>query len=120
MASTGSSKEGRALLELGKKAVAAIREGSAEALDVIDEYVGGFATWEATWKTTKAGGHVVSPADQQLAKRLANQHAQIVRLTGEMQAQFLQSLKGLRTKERGLKKYIDQLPQRIGSINKKG
>jgi hypothetical protein len=87
---------------------------------VIDAYVQGFATWEATWNITKAGGRVVSPADQQLAKRLANQHAQIVRLTGEMQAQFLESLKGLRTKERGLKKYIDQLPQRIGSINKKG
>jgi hypothetical protein len=120
MASTGSSKEGRALLELGKKAVAAVREGSAEALDVIDAYVQGFAAWEATWKSTKAGGRVVSSADQQLAKRLANQHAQIVRLTGEMQAQFLESLKGLRTKEKGLKKYIDQLPQRIGSINKKG
>ena len=120
MASTGSSKEGRALLELGKKAVAAIREGSAEAFDVIDAYVEGFAAWEATWKTTTSGGQVIAPTEHQLAKRLANQHAQIVRLTGQMQAQFLESLKGLRTKERGLKKYIDQLPQRIGTINKKG
>jgi len=120
MATHGSSKEAKALLELGKKVVAAIREGSTEALDVIDAYVEGFSKWEATWKSVKGGGKVISAADLQVAQRLANQHAQIVRLTGEMQAQFLESLRGLRTKEKGLKRYIDQLPQRIGSINKKG
>jgi hypothetical protein len=120
MASNGSSKEGKALLELGKKAILAIREGSAEALDVIDGYVRGFSKWEATWKTSEGGRKVIPAVEQQLAKRLANQHAQIVRLTGEMQAQFVQSLKGLRTKEKGLKRYIDQLPQRISTINKKG
>jgi len=120
MATHGSSKEAKALLELGKKVVAAIRDGSAEALDVIDAYVEGFSKWEATWRSAKGGGKVISAADLQVAQRLANQHAQIVRLTGEMQAQFLESLRGLRTKEKGLKRYIDQLPQRIGSINKKG
>ncbi|MEY4668347.1 MAG: hypothetical protein RL518_1046 [Pseudomonadota bacterium] len=120
MASNGSSKEGRALLELGKRAIGAIRDGSVDALDVIDSYVQGFSKWEATWKTSEAGGKVIPAVEQQLAKRLANQHAQIIRLTGEMQAHFVESLKGLRTKERGLKRYIDQLPQRISSINKKG
>ena len=120
MATNGSSKEAKALLELGKKAVAAIREGSADALDVIDEYVAGFSKWEATWKSSKGGATVIAPAEQQVAQRLANQHAQIVRLTGEMQNQFLESLRGLRTKEKGLKRYIDQLPQRISSINRKG
>jgi hypothetical protein len=120
MATNGNSKEAKALLELGKKAVVAIREGSADALDVIEAYVEGFSTWEATWKSSKAGAKVIPPAEQQVAQRLANQHAQIVRLTGEVQAQFLESLRGLKTKEKGLKRYIDQLPQRIGSINKKG
>jgi hypothetical protein len=120
MATNGSSKEAKALLELGKKAVAAIREGSADVLDVIDAYVEGFSKWEATWKSSHGGGKVLAPAEQQVAQRLANQHAQIVRLTGEMQAQFLESLRGLRTKEKGLKRYIDQLPQRIGSINSIG
>jgi len=120
MATNGSSKEAKALLELGKEAIAAIRDGSADALDVIDGYVEGFSKWEATWKTSKEGAREIAPAEQQLAQRLANQHAQIVRLTGEMQAHFLESLRGLRTKEKGLKKYIDQLPRRISSINKKG
>ncbi len=120
MATNSTSKEAKALLELGKKAVAAIRDGSSEALDVIDAYVEGFSKWEATWKSVQGGGKVIAAAEQQVAQRLANQHAQIVRLTGEMQTQFMESLRGLRTKEKGLKKYIDQLPQRIGSINKKG
>jgi hypothetical protein len=120
MATNGSSKEAKALLELGKQAVAAIREGSADVLDVIEGYVDGFSKWEATWKSSKGGDKGISPSEQQVAQRLANQHAQIVRLTGEMQSQFLESLRGLRTKEKGLKRYIDQLPQRIGSINKKG
>lgn len=120
MATNGSSKEAKALYNLGKKTIAAIRDGSADALDVIDAYVQCFSTWESTWKSGKGGDKMIPASEQQVAQRLANQHAQIVRLTGEMQAHFLESLRGLRTKEKGLKKYIDQLPQRIGSINKKG
>lgn len=120
MASKGISSEGKALLELGKKAVAAIRDGSSDALDMIDAYVDGFAKWESTWTVSKAGANEIPAGEQELAKRLANQHAQIVRLIGEMQAQFVESLKGLRVKGKGLKKYIDQLPQKISTINKKG
>jgi hypothetical protein len=120
MASRGISSEGKALLELGKKTVAAVREGSSDALDAIEAYVKGFSTWEATWKTSKTGAAEIPATEQELAKRLANQHAQIVRLTGEMQAEFVESLKGLRVKGRGLRKYIDQLPQKMSTINKKG
>ena len=120
MSSKGTTTEGKALFELGKKAVAAIRDGSSDALDVIDEYVEGFAKWEATWNVSSSGSKQIPAADQALAKRLANQHAQVLRLTAEMQAQFVESLKGLRAKGRGLKKYIDQMPQKISTINKKG
>jgi hypothetical protein len=120
MATHGSSKEAKALHDLGKKAIAAIREGSVDALDVIEAYVKGFSKWEATWKSAKGGAKGIPASEKNVAQRLAHQHAQIVRLTGEMQAHFLESLRGLRTKEKGLKKYIDQLPQRIGSINRKG
>lgn len=116
MASKSSSTEAKALLELGKKAVSAIRDGSSDALDVIDAYVEGFAKWESTWK----GAKDIPESDRELAQRVANQHAQVLRLTAEMQAQFLDSLKGLRAKGRGLKKYIDQLPQKMSTINKKG
>jgi len=120
MVSKGISSEGRALLELGKKAVAAIREGSSDALDMIDAYVEGFTAWEATWRVSKAGAKEIPAAERDLAQRLAHQHAQIVRLTAEMQVQFVESLKGLRVKSKGLKKYIDQLPQKIGTISRKG
>ena len=120
MTSKSSSSEGRALLELGKKAVTAIRDGSADALDVIDAYVEGFAKWEATWGGSNSGAKDIPAADKDLARRIANQHAQVLRLTAEMQAQFVESLKGLRAKGKGLKKYIDQLPQKMSTINKKG
>ena len=120
MASKGISSEGKALLELGKKAVTAVRDGSSDALDMIAAYVEGFTKWEATWKTSKAGAQEIPVAEQELAKRLAHQHSQIVRLTGEMQAQFVESLKGLRVKGKGLRKYIDQLPQKMSTINRKG
>lgn len=120
MASKGNSSEGKALLELGKKAVTAVRDGSSDALDMIDAYVDGFTKWEATWNTSRAGAKEIPVVEQELAKRLANQHAQIVRLTGEMHTQFVESLKGLRVKGKGLKKYIDQLPQKMSTINKKG
>ncbi len=116
MTSKSSSTEGKALLELGKKAVSAIRDGSSDALDVIDAYVEGFAQWESTWKGQKN----IPEADRELAQRVANQHAQVLRLTAEMQAQFLDSLRGLRAKGKGLKKYIDQLPQKMSTISKKG
>jgi hypothetical protein len=120
MVAKGNTSEGKALLELGKKAAAAVRDGSAEALDMIEAYVSGFTQWEATWKVSKAGTKQIPAAEQELAQRIAHQHAQIVRLTGEMHMQFVESLKGLRVKGKGLKKYIDQLPQRMSTINKKG
>ena len=120
MASKSNSTEGQALLELGKKAVSAIRDGSSDALDIIDAYVVGFAKWEATWAVSKSGAKDIPAADRELARRVANQHAQVLRLTAEMQAQFVESLKGLRAKGTGLKKYIDQLPQKMSTINKKG
>ena len=120
MSGKSTTKEAKALFELGEKAVAAIRDGSSDVLDVIDAYVEGFAKWEATWNLSSSGARQISAADQAFAKRLANQHAQVLRLTAEMQAQFVESLQGLRAKGKGLKKYIDQMPQKIGTINKKG
>ena len=120
MSSKGFTSEGKALLELGKRAVAAIRDGSSDALDVVDAYVVGFAKWEATWHVSPSGSKQIPVAEQALAKRLANQHAQVLRLTTQMQAKFVESLKGLRAKGKGLKKYIDQMPQKISSISRKG
>lgn len=120
MASTRTPREGKALLELGKNAIAAIRDGSPESLDLLHQYVVGFTAWEATWLVSKAGVKEIPAAERELGQRLANQHAQILRLTEKMRSQFDESLKGLRVKGRGLKKYIDQLPQRISTIKKKG
>lgn len=120
MASKSVTSEGKALLKLGRQAVTAIREGSTDALDVIDAYADAFAKWEATWSVSSTGAKSIPASERELAQRLANQHAQVLRLTAEMQAQFTESLKGLRAKGKGLKRYIDQMPQKISTINKKG
>ena len=116
MASTRTVSESKALLDLGKKAIAAMRENSVEALDVLGEYVDGFTAWETTWKSRRGVASILSAKDQDVGRRIANQHKAILRLAEEMKANLDESLRGLRVKERGLKAYIGQLPQRISTM----
>lgn len=121
MASTGHSvdahfKKGRALLDLGKSAITAIRDGAEDALDVVERYVTAFAEWESGWKVSLKGGIEFSAKERELGKRIAAQHSQVIKLVEGMRAEVDSSLRGLRQKGKGLKAYIDQLPQRISTI----
>jgi hypothetical protein len=110
------SAQVKALLELGKKAVASMREGSLESLDVLEEYVNSFALWESSWSQGKNKLREIPAKDRELARRVANQHTQILRLAAGLRAEMDESLKSLRVKGRGLKAYIDHLPQRVSTI----
>ena len=106
----------KALLELGKKAIVSMREGSLESLDVLEEYVSSFALWESSWQQGKNKSREIPAKDREVARRIANQHAQILRLADGLRAEMDESLKSLRVRGRGLKAYIDQLPQRESTI----
>lgn len=118
MNSKGDSSDIRSLIQLGKRVVVSVREGSAESLDLIEEYVSNFDSWEASWKAVAPGR--IAQRDIGLAKRLATQHALIMKLAGEMRLRFIESLKDLRNRERGLKKYLGDTPQSVHSVNRKG
>lgn len=106
----------KALLELGKRAVAAMRDGSLESLDILEEYVRNFDSWEASWREGRAKSKEIPPKQREMATRIAHQHTQIIRLANELRSEMDESLKSLRVKGRGLKAYMDHLPQRVSTI----
>jgi hypothetical protein len=115
-AADANLKRGKALLDLGKAAITAIRDGSEDSLDIIERSVTTFAEWEAGWKVSVRGGGDFSAKERDMGNRIAAQHSQVIRLVEGMRAEVDSSLKGLRQKGKGLKAYIDQLPQRISTI----
>lgn len=106
----------KALLDLGKAAITAIRDGAEDALDTVERYTSAFAEWEAGWKLSARGAVEFSAKEREMGKRIAAQHSQVIKLVEGMRAEVDSSLKGLRQKGKGLKAYIDQLPQRISTI----
>lgn len=119
MASTRVGNEIKEVLALGKEVASAIVDRSGDALDILDRYVEAFAKWEATWKAKLKGSEPLTGKEKEAGQRIAAQHAQILRLTEEMRAEVEASLKTLHVKGKGLKSYIDQLPQRISTIKPK-
>ena len=121
MASTRPSadvnlKRSKVLLDLGKVAITAIRDGADDSLDIIERYVAAFAEWEAGWKLSVKGDADFSAKERDMGNRIAAQHSQVIKLVEGMRAEVDSSLKGLRQKGKGLKAYIDQLPQKISTI----
>jgi hypothetical protein len=119
MAATRMDNESKKVLALGKQVASAIVDRSGEALDLLDGYVEAFAKWEATWKAKVKGSVPLAGKEKETGQRIAAQHAQILRLTEEMRSEVDASLKTLHVKGKGLKSYIDQLPQRISTIKPK-
>ena len=114
--SDSSVKKSQTLLALGKAAISAVRDGSEDALDAVERYVTAFAQWEAGWKVSGKGSVEFSAKEREMGKRIAAQHSQVIKLVEGMRAEVDSSLKGLRQKGKGLKAYMDQLPQRISTI----
>jgi hypothetical protein len=116
MPSARTPSGSRNLLKLGKDVVSSLQDRTAECPDILERYVGLFSEWESSWKGDGSRERAVSSKDIELGKRIAAQHALIVRLTAEMMREMEDSLKSLRVKGRGLKAYIDHLPQRVSTI----
>lgn len=110
-----STTVARDLLNLGAHVVKALKDDSIEALDLLDEYTENFDKWQKTWSSSGRGVSV--PArEHDLAKRVAQQHEQVLELTEKMYRSVQDSLKGLRGRAKGIRAYLDQFPSRISTI----
>lgn len=107
------------VLALGEQAAQAIVDRASDALELVEQYVSAFERWESTWKAKEGSAGIVGDEAREVGHRIASQHAQILRLTEEMWTEVDSSLKNLHVKGKGLKTYIDQLPQRISTIKTK-
>lgn len=104
------------VLERGKGLIKALREGTPEALDQLQEYTECFEEWQKGWKKGPAGSGKLSRAEMDLGNRIAKQHATVIGLAEELMGSFEQSLKNLRGWSKGLRAYIDHYPKRLGTI----
>lgn len=116
MASPRPSNGGNTLLSLGKEVVVSLREAAPDALELLERYVTAFGAWEVSWREVAKGGRIMSAREREVGRRVAAQHAQILRLADEMRKGIDESLKVLRVKGKGLKAYIDPLPHRLSTI----
>ena len=116
MSSTRVLSGGSALLKLGREVVSSLRDGSPDSLELLERYSSSFAAWEESWKDADAKGLLQSTKGREIGKRIAAQHAQILRLGDEMRREMVESLRALRVKGRGLKAYIGDLPPRVSTI----
>lgn len=107
---------GRALMSLGALVVKALKEESPEALDQLDEYSALFDEWQKTWKRGVGGGVQFSAKELEVGKRIAVQHDEVLELTEKMYRSVQDSLKGLRSRSKGIRAYLDHFPSRISTI----
>ena len=120
MTSKPAGSKGDTVLELGRIAAEALVEQSPDSLDQLDTYIDAFSAWEAEWKGGADSNRPVPNPEREIAERIAAQHNQILRLAGELRFEVGDTLKSMHVKGKGLKTYIDQLPQQISTIKKKG
>lgn len=107
---------GKALLAQGAEVVQALREGSPEALDKLEQYTERFDAWQKTWKRSGGGNVKFSGKDREIGERIARQHATVVELTEEMSRSLQDTIKDLRGWTKGIRAYMDHLPKRISTI----
>ncbi len=94
----------------------ALRDGSPEALDQLEEYTQSFEEWEKTWKRPGPGAVKFSVKEKEIGERIAAQHATVVALAEEMSRSLVGSLKDLRGWTKGIRAYMDHLPSKISTI----
>lgn len=120
MTSNSPSSKGDAVLELGRVASQALAEHSPDSLDLVEAYIEAFSVWQVEWEGAADTSGSLPDSEREVAERIAAQHNQIIRLAGELHVEFGETLKAMHLKGKGLKTYIDQLPQQISTITKKG
>ncbi len=108
--------EGRVVLELGKALLLSLTESSPQVLDELEAYSLAFADWQSSWKRHLDGTIDFSAKELEIGRRIAAQHATVIKLTEEMRANVDRSLKNLRVWGKGLRAYTDHLPKRISTI----
>ena len=116
MSSTRVLSGGSALLKLGREVVSSLRDGSPNSIELLERYSSSFAAWEESWRGADSKELLESAKGREIGRRVAAQHAQILRLGEEMRQEMGESLRALRVKGRGLKAYIDDLPPRVSTI----
>lgn len=107
---------GKNVLQLGALAVRALREGSPEALEQLEQYTESFETWQKSWKRTAQSPVNFSAKEREIGERIAAQHATVLELTEEMFRSLEGSLKDLRGWTKGIRAYMDHLPSKISTI----
>lgn len=117
MASTRSTTEaGREVLALGKAVLKAFKEGNPEVIEDLSRYLDAFEQWQKTWKKAAGGKVQFSAKEEEIGRRIADQHATVIVQTEEMKNAVQQSLKNLRGWSKSIRAYIDHLPKQIGTM----
>jgi hypothetical protein len=98
-------------LDAGRSAIEALVEESENALDTVVEYADALDGWLSNPENEEI--------DQELGRRLADQHATIQRLVESAKGQTATALKGLRERGRGFMAYTDIFPKRISTMRPK-
>jgi hypothetical protein len=114
--SKSTVETGKELVSVGATAVRALRDGSPDALERLEEYTALFDAWQKTWSRGANGGVRFSAADAALGKRIAEQHETVLALTEKMYRSMEESLKGLRGRSKGIRAYLDHFPSKISTI----
>jgi hypothetical protein len=107
---------GKVVLQQGVSLVRALKDGSPEALDMLEEYTQSFEDWQKTWKRTGSSAPKFSVKEREIGERIASQHATVLELAEEMSRSLEESLKGLRGWNKGIRAYMDHLPSKISTI----
>ena len=117
MASTSTTSEaGREVLALGKAVLKAFKEGGPEVIEDLERYMDAFEEWQKTWNKAPAGKVQFSAKEEEIGRRIADQHATVIMQTEEMKKAVEQSLKNLRGWSKSIRAYIDHLPKQIGTM----
>lgn len=107
---------GKDLVAVGAVVVKALRDGSPDALDRLEEYTSLFDAWQKTWSRGASGGVRFSAKEVALGKRIADQHETVLALTEKMYRSMEESLRGLRGRSKGIRAYLDHFPSKISTI----
>jgi hypothetical protein len=107
---------GKMVLQLGAVAVRALREGSPEALEHLEQYTESFEQWQKSWKQVAPSSPKFSAKEREIGERIAAQHATVLELTEDMYRSLEDSLKDLRGWTKGIRAYMDHLPSKISTI----
>lgn len=134
MKRTAILEKGREVLDAGQASIQAVQSDQDDAVDVIERYVELFSVWQAQCESAlgpeASGDQAQGPTGLATAQReeetrspeavlfqaIADQHAELFRMVGELREEMSEALRALHERGRGMKAYADNLPKRISTI----